>query len=359
MKNSQDGWTIPLSVLDLAPIGAGATAVEALRNSVELARRAEELGYARYWFAEHHGMPSIASSAPEILIGHIASATARIRVGSGGIMLQNHVPLKAAEVFHTLEALHPGRIDLGIGRAPGTDPLTSSALRPFDPQNFREHLGELLGLSRGDLPAEHPFSRVRVIPSGVALPPVWMLGSSGASARMAGEMGLGYSFARHFSPSPPGPAFDAYRASFQPSAQFPAPHTILGAAVVCAETDEEAEYLAASTELMWVRISRGEFAPIPTPDEALAYPYTPRERAIAASHRSLVIVGGPEKVHRELRRIAAETGADEVMITTTVHSHAARLRSYELVAEAAGAAGAVAAAGPDASAVRAQAATSE
>ena len=331
---------VPLSVLDLAPIGSGSTAVEALRNSVELARHAEELGYVRYWFAEHHGTPSIASSAPEILIGHIASATRRIRVGSGGIMLQNHVPLKAAEVFHTLEALHPGRIDLGIGRAPGTDPLTSSALRPFDPANFREHLGELMGLSRGDLPAEHPFSRVRVVPSGVTLPPVWMLGSSGASARMAGELGVGYSFARHFSPSPPRPAFDAYRASFHPSEQFPAPHTILGAAVICADTDEEAEYLAASTELMWVRIARGEYDPIPTPDEALAYPYTPRERAIAASHRSLVIVGGPDRVRTELRRIANETGADEVMVTTTVHSHAARLRSYQLVAEAGALAGA-------------------
>ncbi|HEX8362217.1 MAG TPA: LLM class flavin-dependent oxidoreductase [Longimicrobium sp.] len=328
--------TLPLSVLDLVPIGAGATAREALGNSVELARRAERLGYTRYWFAEHHGMPSIASSAPEILIGHIASATERIRVGSGGIMLQNHVPLKAAEVFHTLEALHPGRIDLGIGRAPGTDPVTSSALRPFDPGNFREHLGEMIGLSRGELPAEHPFHRVRVIPSGVQLPPIYILGSSGASARLAGELGMGYSFARHFSHTSPTPAIQAYRESFRPSAHFPEPRTILGAAVICAGTDEEAQYLAASFDLMWVRITRGEFAPIPTPEEALAYPYTPRERAVADSYRSLVIVGSPETAHRELSRLAAETGSDEVMVTATIHSHAARLRSYELLAEAFG-----------------------
>ena len=336
MSETDTRGKIPLSVLDLVPIGSGSTAGEAMRRSVELARLAERLGYERYWFAEHHGMPSIASSAPEILIGHVASATERIRVGSGGIMLQNHVPLKAAEAFHTLEALHPGRIDLGIGRAPGTDPVTSSALRPFDPNNFREHLAEMVGLSRGDLPEEHPFRSVRVIPSGVTLPPIWLLGSSGASARLAGELGTGYSFARHFSPTPPAPAFAAYRDSFRPSEQFPEPHIILGAAVICADTDEEAMYLSASMDLMWVRISRGESAPIPTPEEALAYPYTPRERAIADNYRKLVIVGGPETAARELRKLMDETGATEIMVTGTVHSHAARLRSYELLAQAAG-----------------------
>ena len=326
----------PLSVLDLAPVGTGSSGPEALQNSLDLARRAESLGYTRYWFAEHHGMPSIASSAPEILIGHIAAATKRIRVGSGGIMLQNHVPLKAAEVFHTLEALHPGRIDLGIGRAPGTDPTTSQALRPFDPSRFAEQLAEMSGLSRGSLPPDHPFHSVRVIPSEVSLPPIWILGSSGASARFAGESGMGYSFARHFSPTPPGPAFRAYRDAFKPSEQFPRPHIILGVAAVCAETDERAEYLAASMDLMWVRVRRGEFRPIPTPEEALAYPYTPQERSVAASYRELVFVGGPEKVRREIEAVAAETGADEVMITSTIHSHDERVRSYELLAEAFG-----------------------
>lgn len=323
---------LPLSVLDLAPIGTGSTAPAALRNSLELARLAERLGYARYWFAEHHGMPSIASSAPEILIAHIAAGTERIRVGSGGIMLQNHVPLKAAEVFHTLSALHPGRIDLGIGRAPGTDPTTSRALRPFDPARFAEQLEEMVGLSRGTLPAEHPFHTVRVIPSETRLPPIWILGSSGASARYAGEMGMGYSFARHFSPTPPGPAFAAYRAAFRPSEDFPEPHIILGVAAVCAETDEQAEYLAASMDLMWVRVRRGEFLPIPTPEEALAYPYSPAERAVAAGYRELVFVGSAAKVKREIEAVVEETGADEVMVTSTIHDHTARMRSYELLA---------------------------
>jgi luciferase family oxidoreductase group 1 len=322
-----------LSVLDLVPVGAGSSAAEAMRGSVALARLADRLGYTRYWFAEHHGMPSIASAAPEILIGHVASLTAGIRVGSGGVMLQNHVPLKLAEAFHTLEMLHPGRIDLGIGRAPGTDPTTSEALRPFDPERFPEQLAELFGLSRGDLPPEHPFQTVTVIPSGVQLPPVWLLGSSGASARLAGQLGLGYSFARHFSPTPPGPAIAAYRAGFRPSERFPRPHVILGVAVVCAETGAAAGHLAASIDLLWVRIHRGEFRPIPTPEEALAYPYTPRERAIAESRRSLVFVGTPETVRDEITAVARETGADEVMVTSTVHSHAARIRSYELLAQ--------------------------
>lgn len=300
-------------------------------NSVELARLADRSGYERYWFAEHHGMASIASSAPEILIAHIASATERIRVGSGGIMLQNHVPLKAAEAFHTLEALHPDRIDLGIGRAPGTDPRTSAALRPFDPGPFSEQLAELVGLSRGSLPEDHPFHKVRVIPSDIALPPIWLLGSSGASARLAGELGLGYGFARHFSPTPPGPAFDAYRTAFRPSTRFPEPHAILAIAVICADTDERAEYLAKSMDLMWVRVRRGEFRPIPTPEEAMEYPYTPQDRSIVEHYRSLVLVGNPVKVRREIAELIAETGAAEVLVTTTVHDHEARMRSYELV----------------------------
>jgi luciferase family oxidoreductase group 1 len=324
---------VPLSVLDLAPIGSGSSAPAALRNSVELARLAERLGYTRYWFAEHHGMPSIASSAPEILIAHIAAATEAIRVGSGGIMLQNHVPLKAAEAFHTLEALHPGRIDLGIGRAPGTDPTTSRALRPFDPERFAEHLGEMIGLSRGTLPPDHPYHRVRVIPSDVSLPPIWLLGSSGASARLAGELGMGYSVARHFSPTPPRPAFDAYRAAFRPSAEFPKPHAILGVAVICAETDERAEYLAQSVDLVWARISRGEFLPIPTPEEARDYPYSPAERMAADRYRALVFVGAPGTVKAQLDALIAESGADEIIVTSTIHGHAERMRSYELLAE--------------------------
>ncbi len=206
----------PLSVLDLVPIASGSTAAEAMRRSVELAQLTERLGFVRYWFAEHHGMASIASSSPEILIEHIASKTERIRVGAGGIMLPNHAPLRIAEAFHTLETLHPGRIDLGIGRAPGTDPATSRALRPFDAEQFPEQVHELIALSRRSLPEGHPFHTVRVVPGDVTLPPIWILGSSGASATFAGKLGLGYGFARHFSPSPPEPAMRAYREAFVP-----------------------------------------------------------------------------------------------------------------------------------------------
>src|SRR5262245_2684572 len=233
---------LTLSVLDLVPVRSGATAGEAVQESVGVARMAEQLGFVRYWFAEHHGMASIASSAPEILIEHVASATSRIRVGSGGIMLPNHTPLRVAEVFHTLETLHPDRIDLGLGRAPGTDPATSRALRPFDGEQFPQQVHEMLSLSRREFPSDHPFASVRVVPEGVTLPPIWVLASSGATAAFAGSLGLGYGFARHFSPTPPGPPIRAYRQNFQPSPQFRAPHVILGVSVICAPTMEEADY---------------------------------------------------------------------------------------------------------------------
>ncbi len=222
---------VPLSVLDLVPVRAGFSAADAISESVELARLCERLGFTRYWLAEHHGMASIASTVPEILIEHIASATSRIRVGSGGIMLPNHTPLRVAEAFHTLEALHPDRIDLGIGRAPGTDPATSRALRPFDASQFPDQVREMLALSGRTLPPEHPFASVRVVPSDVRLPPIWVLASSGETAAFAGALGLGYGFARHFSPAPPGPAVRAYRAAFQPSARFERPHVIIGVSV--------------------------------------------------------------------------------------------------------------------------------
>jgi luciferase family oxidoreductase group 1 len=281
-------------------------------------------------------MPSIASSVPEILIAHIAAATERIHVGSGGIMLQNHVPLKLAEAFHTLEALHPGRIDLGIGRAPGTDPATSRALHPFSPNEFTQQLAELRALSSGALPPEHPFRSVRVIPAGVDLPPIWILGSSGASAQLAGSLGLGYSFARHFSAAPAGPAIEAYRESFRPSPWFREPHAILAVAVVCAPTDEEADYLAATGDLVWVRLQRGEFAPLPSPEEALAYPYTPQERAVADAYRARQFIGSPDRVRARIEAEVRESSADEVMVSSNIHGHAERLRSYELLAESFG-----------------------
>jgi luciferase family oxidoreductase group 1 len=321
----------PLSVLDLAPIGSAANARETLGHSVELAQLAERLGYVRYWFAEHHGMPGIASSAPEVLIEHIASATSGIRVGSGGIMLPNHAPLRIAEVFHTLETLHPGRIDLGVGRAPGTDPITSRAMRPFDAEQFPQQLQELIGLSSGTLPAEHPFRTVRVIPAGVPLPPIWILGSSGASARFAGALGVGYAFARHFSPTPPEPAVHAYLASFRPSPQFPKPHVIIGVSAICADTNERAEQLAASVDLVWIRYQRGEFGLLPSPEEAAAYPWSAHERAAAEAGRARHFVGDPAAVAAQIRELARSTEASEIMITSMIHSHAERMRSYELI----------------------------
>ncbi|MFI4979807.1 MAG: LLM class flavin-dependent oxidoreductase [Nevskiales bacterium] len=327
---------IPLSVLDLAPVPTGTTPAEAARRTVDLAQLADRLGYARYWFAEHHSMASVASSAPEILIAHVAAATRRIHVGSGGIMLPNHAPLRIAEAFHTLEALHPGRINLGLGRAPGSEPAASRALRAFDGEQFPSHLSEMLALSKGELPSGHPFRRVRVMPEGVTMPPIWLLGSSGASARMAGSAGMGYSFASHFSPTPAGPAFAAYRQSFTPSAQFARPHAILGVAVVCAETEEQAQHLALTMELARLRINRGEFLPLPSPEEALAYPYTDSEREAVRHFRDMTIVGTPESVRAQIEAKARDTGADEVMVVTNVHGHAERLRSYELLAAAFG-----------------------
>jgi luciferase family oxidoreductase group 1 len=339
MSSHPAGAGIPLSVLDLVPVGAGSTPSEALRNTVHLARLAERLGFSRFWFAEHHSMPSIASSSPEILIAHIAAATERIRVGSGGIMLPNHVPLQVAERFHTLEALHPGRIDLGIGRAPGTDPATVRALRPFDAERFSEHLGEMLALSRGQFPDDHPFRTIRVVPGDVTLPPIWLLGSSGATSGLAAQLGMGYSFARHFSPTSPLPALQTYRESFRPSTHFPEPHVILAVAVVCAETEERAEFLASSMDLTWVRLRRGEFAPLPSPEEATAYPFTPMERSVVAAYRQLNFVGTPESVRERLLELVGETSADELMITSTIHDPAERLKSFELLARAFGSSG--------------------
>jgi luciferase family oxidoreductase group 1 len=325
---------IPLSILDVVPIGADGSAAEAVRRSVDLARLAEEAGFDRIWYAEHHSMPSIGSSAPEILIAHAAAATKRIQVGSGGMMLPNHVPLKLAESFHTLEALYPGRINLGLGRAPGTDQNTLRALRAFDAQHFPAQIAELRAFSERSFPEDHAFSRIQVVPDDVELPPIWILGSSGASARLAGSLGVGYGFAGHFSPTSPLPAFEAYRESFQPSTRFAMPHAILAISVVCAETDGRARHLATSMELGWVRLQKGKLGPIPSPEEALAHEYSLDEQLIVERYRSMNIVGDPASVRRQIEQKVAETGADEVMISTIIYDHEERLRSHQLVAEA-------------------------
>lgn len=326
---------LPLSILDLAPVPDGDSAAAALRRTVELARLGERLGYVRHWFAEHHGMPSVASAAPEILMAHVAAATTSIRVGSGGIMLPNHTPLKVAETFRTLEALHPGRIDLGLGRAPGSDRAASVALRAIDGHHFPAQLAELLAFC-GEAPfdAGHPYRSIQVTPGDIALPPIWLLGSSGASAEMAGVSGMGYGFAGHFSPTPAAPSMLAYRRAFRPSARFPLPHAILVVAVVCAETNAEADRLATTMDLAWLRIRRGEFLPLPSPETALAYPYSEAERRAVAEYRERTLVGTPAQVISRLRQLADEAAADEVMIVSNLHDPAARLRSYELVGSA-------------------------
>ena len=325
---------IPLSVLDLAPVPTGTTPSQAIRRTVDLAQLAERLGFVRYWFAEHHGMPSVASSAPEILIGHIAAATKKLRIGSGGIMLPNHTPLKVAEIFRTLAALHPGRIDLGLGRAPGSDQNASRALRASNGHDFGALLSDLLAFT-GQIPFTDrpPFRKVVAVPDDVQLPPIWILGSSGASAQMAGAAGMGYSFASHFSEAPAAQAFKAYRDSFEPSPQFSKPHAILGVAAVCAETEEEASHLATTMDLAWLRIRRGEFRPLPSPQEAQAYMYTEPERHAVREYRSRTVIGAPETVRARIELMARDSGADEVMLVTNLHGHVERLRSYELLAQ--------------------------
>ncbi len=326
-----------LSVLDVSPVSSGSHGAQALRNTLEVSRLADQLGYERYWLAEHHNLPSIASSAPEIMIGHVANVTERIRVGAGGIMLPNHAPLKVAETFRVLEALHPERIDLGIGRAPGTDPVTATALRRsqngLEAEDFPQRFSELLAFSGNGFPEEHPFRSVIAMPSDVALPPIWLLGSSGYSARAAGQMGLGYAFAAHFSPADPAPAMLAYRKSFEPSESFELPSAILAVAVTCGETYGHAEELASSMELAWVRMRSGNPGPLPSPEEAMVYPYTPAERRLADAYRSMQVVGDPRAVRARIEELAEHTAADEVMVTTNVYDHAERLRSYKRLAE--------------------------
>ncbi|MCF1743830.1 LLM class flavin-dependent oxidoreductase [Paradevosia shaoguanensis] len=327
---------IPLSLLDLAPIAEGTSTADALAQTVRFAQTGEKLGYTRLWYAEHHGMPSIASSAPDILIASAGAHTSAIRVGSGGVMLPNHVPLRVAEDFRTLEGLYPGRVDLGIGRAGGSDGRTLQALRSFGGEHFSEQLAELLAFDTDGFPQGHPFGAVRVVPDNIGLPPIWLLGSSGASAHAAGQMGMGYAFAAHFSATPPKPAFDAYRQGFVPSAQFPEPHTIVCVSVVCAPTDEEAQFLSGSQELSWALFHSGRVRKLVAPEEAAAHDYTPGERAIIENQRPLWIVGSPETVKRKILEKIEGTGASEVMIATTMYSYELRLRSIELVAKAFG-----------------------
>ena len=330
---------IALSVLDLSPVAAGSSGAVSLRNSLDLARLADRLGYTRYWLAEHHNLPSIASSAPDIMIGQVAVATERIRVGAGGVMLPNHAPLMVAERFKVLEALFPGRIDLGLGRAPGTDPVTSYALRRRQnagEDDFLERLQELLLFESNAFPEGHPFRSVRAMPQDVALPPIWLLGSSGYSAQLAAVLSAGFSFAHHFADHDPVAAMLSYRDQFKPSPARQAPYAILACAAVCADSEAEAQRLASTIDLNFVRRSHGEYSPLASPEDAAAYPYSPAERGLIAGNRRRLFVGTKATVLEQLSQMIAATKADEVMITTMVYDHAARRRSYELLAEAFG-----------------------
>jgi luciferase family oxidoreductase group 1 len=327
-----------LSILDLSPVTTQTSGSQALRNSLDLARRADQLGYARYWVAEHHNLPSIASSAPDIMIGQIAALTQRMRVGSGGVMLPNHAPLAVAERFKVLEALFPGRIDLGIGRAPGTDPVTSLALRRRqeirDEDDFLERFQELLLLEQRGFPQGHPFRNVRAMPTDVALPPIFLLGSSGYSAELAAAIGTGFSFAHHFSDYDAVAAMMNYRNHFKASPARARPHAILAVALLCADTDTEAERLVSTIDLNFVRRSKGEYLPLASPEEATNYPYTPIERERIKVNRARVFVGSKKTVYDRLMPLVERTKADEVMVTTMIYDHAARCHSYELLAEA-------------------------
>jgi luciferase family oxidoreductase group 1 len=332
-----------LSVLDLSPITTGHSGATALRNSLDLAQLADRLGYTRYWVAEHHNLPSVASSAPDIMIGQIAALTRRMRVGSGGVMLPNHAPLMVAERFKVLEALFPGRIDLGLGRAPGTDPLTSVALRRRqdmrDEDDFLERFQELMLIETRGFPEGHPFRNVRAMPADVPLPPIYLLGSSGYSAELAAAIGAGFSFAHHFSTHDAVDAMTSYREHFKPSPALARPLAILAVAVVAADTDEQAERLAATIDLNFVRRQKGEYLPLASPEEALAYDYAPIDRERIRQGRERLFVGAPKTILARLLPFIAATHADEVMITTMIYDHAARRHSYELMAQAFGLAG--------------------
>ena len=331
---------IPLSVLDLSPVSAGSTGAQALRNSLDLARLADSLGFTRYWVAEHHNMPAIASSAPDIMIGQICAVTTRIRVGSGGVMLPNHAPLMVAERFKVLEALYPGRIDLGMGRAPGTDPATSYALRRRqginEEDDFLERFNELMLLESRGFPAGHPFHNVRAMPADVALPPIFLLGSSDYSAQLAGHIGAAFAFAHHFANFDAAEAMKLYRDNFRPSPSHDKPYAILGTHVVCADTDEEAERLAKTVDLNIVRRAKGEYLPLASPEAAAKYDYTPVDAARIAQNRTRLSVGSPATVKARLAPLIEATQANELMVTTMIFDHAARKHSYELLAQAFG-----------------------
>ncbi|MBF6353282.1 LLM class flavin-dependent oxidoreductase [Nocardia higoensis] len=323
---------VPLSVLDLAPVQEGAGAAAGLAATTELARRTDELGYRRFWVAEHHNMPGIASSAPAVVIAHVAAATSRMRVGSGGVMLPNHAPLVVAEQFGTLEALHPGRIDLGIGRAPGTDQATARALRRTEAglsaENFPQELADLLRFFRGVGPGG-----ITATPGRGQEPEIWLLGSSGFSAQVAAALGLRFAFAHHINPAATEAALALYRAEFRPSAALAAPYAMVAAGALAADTDARAEELARPRDLVFLQLAAGRPRALATPEQAAAYEFTEHERLFIEQRRAGQVLGSPETVRDQLADLLRRTEADELMLNTLVYDIDDRARSYELIAE--------------------------
>jgi len=320
----------PLSILDLAPIVEGETAADALRKSLDLARHAERLGYRRYWLAEHHNMKGIASAATSVVIGHIAGGTSTIRVGAGGVMLPNHAPLVIAEQFGTLEALYPGRIDLGLGRAPGTDQLTARALRRdwSNPDEFPQDVLELQAL----LGPPQPDQKIVAVPGASSNVPLWILGSSLYGAQLAAMLGLPYAFASHFAPDALLQALDVYRTRFQPSAQQDAPYAMAGIHVIAADTDAEAKRLFTSVQQQFTNMVRNRRGKVQPPIDDIETYWTPQEKAQAMHMLRYAVVGGPETVKRGVQAFLELTKLDELMIVCAVYDHQARKRSYELLA---------------------------
>ena len=328
-----------LSVLDQSPVRTGSTAAAAVQETLELAEHAERLGYHRYWLAEHHATPGLAGSCPEVLIGAVAARTSRIRVGAGGIMLQHWSPLKVAEQFRMLETLYPGRIDLGIGRAPGSDQRTATALRDGPDAYFPAQVADLLGWLGDELPPGHPYRGVRAMPECPGMPEVWLLGSTDQSAALAAQLGAAFSFA-HFISGVGGPeVIRAYKAAFRPSPWLAAPRASVAVFVVCADTEAEALRLSQSRDLFLLGLYTGRPGRYPSVEEAEAYPYTARDLAIVAHNRQRTVAGPPAEVWARLQRFAGEHDVDELVIVTITYDAKARRRSYELLAEAFGLSG--------------------
>jgi luciferase family oxidoreductase group 1 len=325
---------VPLSILDLAPIAQGSTAPEALRRALDLAQHAERWGYRRYWLAEHHNMPGIASAATAVVIAHIAAGTSRIRVGSGGVMLPNHAPLVIAEQFGTLEALFPGRIDLGLGRAPGTDPLTARALRRGNADTsdaFPRDVMELQAYFRPVIAGQ----AVQAVPGAGMQVPIWLLGSSLFSAQLAAALGMPFAFASHFAPDLLGEALGIYRKMFRPSDALKRPYSMAAVAVFAADSDDAAARLFTSLQQSFVTLRRGAPGPLPPPVDSMEGLWTDLERAGVDQAFREAIIGSPATVKAGMKAFVQRTGVDELMVTASIHDHAARLRSFELVAESA------------------------